>query len=117
MSENNSASSGIDLAPTGALLASGSPKGMYVFFLLSLCKNYFEVMRVQHGDSDIDSATAALVAFCPNREKRMELWRLYTKQKNNSEGILTASVFTIGELISHLSEVLEFEEQSTGGLL
>lgn len=107
----------IDLTPTTALL-NGSPKSMYVFFLLSLAKNYFEVMRVASPHEDIESATAALIAFCPNKTKREELWELYiTRKEGSNKSILTASVYTIGDLISYLSETLEFEEESTGGLL
>lgn len=110
----------IDLTPTAALLNSGSPKGMYVFFLLSLCKNYFECARDGgengYSSDSIERATAALIAFCPNRQVRESLWKKYGTERDEGNGF-TASVLTVGELISYLSEVLEFEESSTGGFL
>ena len=107
----------IDLTPTNSLLG-GSPKGMYVFFLLALCKNYFECMRAGPESNDIEAATAALIAFCPNRAKREEIWAYYIKTRDEQQtSHLSASVYAIGELVSYLSETLEFEETSTGGLM
>ena len=106
----------IDLTHTNALLASGSPRSMYVFFLLSLCKNYFE--RMSSGEPDnIHNATGALIAFCPSASKQTELWEYYTSVKIESHDTIKASVFTVGKLIVFLNEVLEFSEDSTGGLL
>lgn len=118
MPENNTKiSPQIDINPP-ATLAGGSPKSLYVFFLLGLAKNYFECMRCGPDELDIDSATASLIAFCPNRGKREELWRLYVKQRDEPGSThLTASVYCVGEFISYLSETLEFEESSTGGLM
>jgi len=118
MSETNSiAVPTIDLAPTAALLATGSPKGMYTYFLLSACKNYFEVMRADSDHFKIESATVALIALCPARDKREELWKFYTDHKADSGSTLYASVHVVGELISYLSDVLEFLEDSTGAVL
>jgi hypothetical protein len=105
--------------PQGLIGPGASPKNIYVFFLLNLCKNYFETMRT---DSDkagsVDSATAALVAFCPDKKTREALWKTYTAEKEKSDGdTLTASVMTVGDLISYLSDTLEFTEKSTGGFL
>jgi len=108
----------IDLTPTNSLLASGSPKGMYTFFLLALCKNYFET-AITGADADaFERATAALIVFCPSTAERNRIWKFYIDKKNESGGNqFTASVLAIGELISYLSAVLEFEETSTGGLM
>jgi hypothetical protein len=122
MSETNSPSiPTIDLTPTAALLATGSPKGMYTYFLLAACKNYFETLR---GDGDkfkIESATVALIALCPARDKREELWKFYSDHKtaagSTDSATLYASVHVVGELISYLSDVLEFLEDSTGAVL
>ena len=70
----------------------------------------------QKSRVNVDSATAALVSFCPNREKREFLWKFYNQVKSTT-GITTASVLTVGELVQYLSETLEFEEMSTGGLM
>jgi archaellin len=110
-------SPGIDMAPTASLLQSGSPKAMYVYFLLQCCKNYFEVMRSDGDDFKMESATVALIAMCTSRSKREELWQFYITQIKDSDSKLYASVRVVGELVSYLSEVLELEEQSNGGLL
>jgi len=99
-------------------LITGSPKAMYVFFLLSLCRNYFEVMRVSSPEVDIESATAALIAFCPNRTERERIWKLYVDERDKKpRSVTTASVTAVGELVSYLSLALDFEEESTGGLM
>jgi hypothetical protein len=107
----------IDLAPTASLLG-GSPKGMYVYFLLALCRNYFET-AVNGADADtLERATGALIAFCPSTQERLRIWKFYIDKKNESgSNQYTASVLSIGELISYLSLVLEFEETSTGGVM
>jgi len=99
-------------------LINGSPKSMYVFFLLKLCTNYFDVMRQSSsGDTDIESATAALVAFCPNRVERERIWKLYVETRDAQRNKINASIMAVGELVSYLSDSLEFEEESTGGLM
>jgi hypothetical protein len=114
-----------DLAIPQNLVGPGSsPKILYVYFLLRLCSNYFETMRVDSEQSgNIDAATAALIAFCPDKTTRESLWFTYknTKTKKDDKGeelgTLTASVMAIGELISYLSETLEFTETVTAGFL
>ena len=105
--------SSIDLSLTNSLLATGSPKGMYVFFLLALCKNFFESVR---DEEDMQRPLTALVAFCPNRKERERIWKFYESKKEETT-IYQASILTVGELISYLSDTLEFEESSIGGLL
>jgi len=105
--------SSIDLSLTNSLLATGSPKGMYVFFLLALCKNFFESVR---DNKDMQRPLTALVAFCPNRKERERIWVYYEKKKKETSEY-QASILTVGELISYLSETLEFEESSIGGLM
>ena len=107
----------IDMAPISSALLNGSPKAMYTFFLLSLAKNYFETIITKDATST-ENATAALIAFCPNREKRNELLQMYIKSRDQYDGnIISASTIVVGELMSYLSEMLEFEEQSVGGFL
>jgi ribosomal protein L37E len=107
----------IDMGPTSSLLQQGSPKGLYTYFILACCKNYFECMRSGQDSFNIEYATTALIAFCPNRVKRQELWDRYQKDKEDTHNTAYASVQTVGELISYLSEMLEFEEQSNAGIL
>jgi hypothetical protein len=108
----------VDLSMTNSLLTSGSPKGVYTFFLLACAKNYFEVMREKDsGAINIEGATIALIAFCPNRAERERIWKFYEDYERTSKSAQNASAKAIGELISYLSEVLEFEEQANAGLL
>ena len=111
---------GSELPFSQAIAGPGaSPKQLYVFFLLRLCSNYFETMR---GNSDqagnVDAATAALIAFCPDKGTRESIWRTYLSKKKEDDGnTMTASVMAVGELITYLSESLEFVETATAGFL
>ena len=107
----------IDLTPTNSLLASGSPKGMYVYFLLALSRNFFECATNGASDDSLERAAGALIAFCPNTTERRRLWEYYHEQRKETKSQYTASIYAIGELVSYLSAVLEFEESSTAGLM
>ena len=94
---------------------------MYTFFLLGLCKSYFETLSLPNPTKyQIENVTAALISFCPNGDKRKELWALYLKTRDDSDsggGSATASVMAIGELVTYLSETLELEEDAVGGVM
>jgi hypothetical protein len=99
----------------------GTPSQVYLLFVLSLCKTYFNSV-VSLDSRQIDGATAALISFVPDRETRNRLWTEYTQKKNQYESsgdtnTLGASVFAVGEVVSHLSEVLEFTTTSSGAFL
>ncbi len=99
----------------------GTPSQIYLLFVLSLCKSYFNAV-VTLDNRQIDAATAALISFVPDRETRNRLWDEYTKKKILYEGsgepsTLGASVYAVGEVVSHLSDVLEFTTTSSGAFL
>lgn len=119
---------------SSSMNGGSSPKGMYVMHLLNLEREYFHVMCTPqvcphcgaHNSSNMETATAALVASCPDRDKQRELWELYTKilegklpgqEQIGGSNIVTASVMTVGELIAYLSDTLEFTEKSTAAFL
>lgn len=105
-------------ASSGELAGGGSPKSMYTWFLLGLCKNFYETMRDNPEPRNIDAATTALISFCINKEKRENLWTMYEREKGGDRAnSLSASVKAVGELMSYLGESLELEEESYGGLL
>jgi hypothetical protein len=109
-----------DMPSLQSLTGPGSsPKQLYVFFLLRLCSNYFETMRMSSGDmGNVDAATAALIAFCPDKGIREAIWNSYVNQKKKDDGnTMTASVNAVGDLITYLSESLEFVETATAGFL
>ena len=110
---------------SSALSSGASPKGIYLIFLLNNATNYFLTMRTSRESETIEQATAALIAFCPDKKKREELWDRYTKIVTGEEQgapiggstVVTASVLVIGDFISYLSDTLEFTEKSTGGFM
>lgn len=111
----------IDLGPTSALLNSGSPKGMYTYFLLALCRNYFEAATLseqEFSNNRIERCTASLIAFCPNKEVREQLWNKFLEIRSQPKmTVFSASTYTVGCLIEYLSVTLELESKATGGLL
>lgn len=110
---------------SSALSSGASPKGIYLIFLLNNATNYFLTMRTSRDDGTIEQATAALLAFCPDSGVRENLWKRYTRIINGEEqvggvggsNVVTASVIVVGDLVSYLSDTLEFTEKSTGGFL
>ena len=110
---------------SSALSSGASPKGIYLIFLLNNATNYFLTMRTSRDDGTIEQATAALLAFCPDAAIREKLWKRYTNIVNGNEevggvggsNVVTASVIVVGDLVSYLSDTLEFTEKSTGGFL
>jgi hypothetical protein len=108
---------------SSALSSGSSPKGIYLIFILNLANNYFLTMRTSQDMGTIDQATAALIAFCPDDKKRKELWSEYDSLKSGDDthiggsSTVTASVMVIGNLVSYLSDTLEFTEKSSGGFL
>lgn len=104
-----------DFTPTTELLA-GSPKMMYTYFLLQRAGKYLDAMLNQIDEETLETATASLLAFCPDVKKRDELFDNYVRRKQDPEvGKKTASILTIADFQAYLSEVLEFTEKSTGG--
>jgi len=102
-----------DFTPTTELL-TGSPKMMYTYFLLNQCAKYLDAMQ-NPKNINVDSATAALLAFCPDVPKRNQFWDAFVERKKDTEvGTITASILTIGDFQAYLSEVLEFTEKSAG---
>ena len=59
---------------SGSTITGGSPKMIYTIFLIGLCKSHFESMAPDKL-AEVNYKTAALIAYCPNKEKRDELWR------------------------------------------
>jgi hypothetical protein len=110
---------------SSALSSGASPKGIYLIFLLNNATNYFLTMRTSRDDGTIEQATAALLAFCPDASVRENLWKRYTRIVTGEEqvggvggsNVVTASVMVVGDLVSYLSDTLEFTEKSTGGFL
>jgi len=100
-------------SPGGSASSSmGSPKDRFVEFYFEEFKCYTAVMRSGGDQETLDRATAALLAICPDATKRKELFREYTKEKGEEDGLLAASSTLAGNFMSHMSEMLEFTEKS-----
>jgi hypothetical protein len=103
-----------DFTPTTDLLG-GSPKNMYLFFLLQRAGKYLDAMMNPDG-INVGTATASLLVFCPNEKKRDEfLDKFHTLSKDPNVGINTASILTVGDFQAYISQVMEFTDTSTGG--
>jgi hypothetical protein len=119
-------SSNSDFIPTTDLI-KGSPKMMFAYFLLNECKEYLRGMR-DPEKINVGTATLSLLAFCPDTATRHKLWASYANYKKYGRadpkdvqpgdvGLdeVEASIFTIGDFNSYLSETLEWTEKSTIG--
>jgi len=92
---------------------SASPKIVYTLFVLSLAREYFSQIGTLDVDS-IDRKTAALVAFVPDPAIREILWENYEKQRS-AGNTLSASVYTVGAVITHFATILEWTDSATWG--
>jgi hypothetical protein len=104
---------------SGSTITGGSPKIIYTIFLIGLCKSHFDSMEPDKMMA-VNYKTAALIAYCPSREKRDELWTMYSDEVGDASDmskVVSASVHAIGELMSYLNSVLEFETTSTAMIL
>jgi hypothetical protein len=111
----------IDDPTISAATGGGSPSEIYLLFILGLCKEYFKAVSTLEPKA-IDASTAALISFVPARTIRERLWREYVEKKEAFKGqaaaaTLSASVYIVGEVISELSELLEFTAEGHGALL
>lgn len=90
---------------------------MYSAFLLVEAHEYMRLMRESPDIiKNIDAATAAYLAHFPDREIKRKLFDLYDaeKKKPNTNKI-TASINTISEMMSYLSDVMEWTQKSYQG--
>ena len=118
MEQQNISQAGI-ASPSG-----GSPRDVYLYFLLSLCREYFTQIK-SADDKTIEATTAGLIAFCPDKNVRERLWHDYISNRTryasdrnySGNAVMSASVLAVGALVSHLNEVMEFTENSSGGFL
>lgn len=104
-----------DLTPSTDLLG-GSPKMLFTFFLLQRAGKYLDAM-MNPEKIDIETATASLLAFCPDITTREKLFKEYKERVKDTKNFSkeTASILAISDFQAYLSEVLEFTEKSTGG--
>jgi hypothetical protein len=95
----------------------GNPTVMYSAFLLFEAHEYMRILRESPDiQKNIDAATAAYIAHYPDRIVKQRLFELYEeeKKKPNSNKI-TASIITISEMMSCLSDVMEWTQKSYQG--
>jgi hypothetical protein len=69
-------------------------------------------MRSSDDPAQLDRATAALLAICPDIGRRESLFEEYTEEKKTNGDVTSASVKLAGNFMSSMSETLEFTEKS-----
>jgi hypothetical protein len=137
MTGETDAGKGLNLAPLlNGAMASGSPKGMYVFFLLSAANMFLEEMRMsdKSGGSDrsVSNSALGLIAFLPEKNKRKTLFQLLVDLDKKSPAAMqwaekeygyypktqsAVAALVVGELVDYLSETLELVEVESGGMV
>jgi hypothetical protein len=101
----------------------GKPKDFFLLEFFRLYEKYWDQMLEHPEDGTaIDAATGLLMATCPNRKTREDLWAHYVAKKagdkeNNipKSTPLTASILTVGELFDYLNTTMEFTEEAYAG--
>lgn len=99
--------------------AQGNPNLMYSGFLFVEAHEYLAMMR-ENSDKirNVDAGTGALLAMYPDREQKKKLQEMYLnlkKDPSNEGGAVNASILTISEMMSCLSDVMEWTAKSYGG--
>lgn len=97
--------------------ASGSPRGDYTFFLLQQCARHQWIMASTREDEyvNIRNSCLSLISFCPDKQKRQELFELWKKKEDEYDhDVVATSVFVIGVMVDYLNDTLEFTEKDYG---
>lgn len=92
-------------------MSIGTPKDKYVDFFFNQFGCYTNILRSETNEKELDRATAALIAICPDIKIREQLFKKYTDKKKES-GVVTASAGLAGNFMSYISDTLEFTEKS-----
>ena len=97
-------------------MAGLSPKKVAAVAILRLYEKYFDNMAA-NKDVNIDRMTAAILISCPENDQRERLWKLYrdTRDKDNNDDQLTASVVAVGAWYQYMSGAMGLTESSTMG--
>ena len=116
----NSSSSNTFSVPGDAGGNGGSPKGLYLYFLLQQCAKHQWTLASTKEDGyvNIERSCLGLITWCPDKNKRQYLFESYQQKKQEyggetEEAIVSASVFVVGELVDYLNEALQFTDAST----
>jgi hypothetical protein len=93
-------------------MSIGTPKDKYVDFFFNQFGCYTNILRSETNEKELDRATAALIAICPDIKIREQLFKKYTDKKKEPGGVVTASAALAGNFMSYISDTLEFTEKS-----
>ena len=106
---------------------TGSPKGVYAFFLFQQAAKHQWVMASKDDNFyNIERSCLSLISFCTPESARDALFKTYESKKkefkekdliSEEAAIVSASVYTVGKLMDHLNTALEFTEESNGGII
>lgn len=94
----------------------GNPNLMYSAFLMVECHEYLAMMR-ESSDKirSVDAGTGALIAMYPDRGIKAKLQEMYLVEKGKEGGAVNASILTVSEMMSCLSDVMEWTTKSYQG--
>jgi len=106
-----------NFAVPGAGEGGGSPRGDYTFFLLQQCARHQWIMSAtpEDGYFNIRNSCLSLLSWCPDKDKRDELFRVYKEKEREYNGdVVSASIYVVGMFVDYLNESLEFTEKEYG---
>jgi hypothetical protein len=108
-----------DLSASQMMLTGGSPKILYTSFLLGLIREFFSLVITENCEGlQVERGFSTLVAFCPDKEARQNIWKLYVQRREAQDGNSTsAAILSCGDLVDYLSACLDLTESSEGGFL
>lgn len=92
----------------------GSPKDYYLLEFFRLYEKYWDCLVTADSDRVVDIATGLLHATCPDKSTREKLWITYVNEKKKGNAV-NASILSVGDLYTYLSDTLEFTVKATGG--
>lgn len=95
--------------------AGSSPKAMYSFFMLGLCKEFYSSLGVDNPDL-IAQRAAGIIAFLPDPALRAKLWDEF-ETLSLTDKPTTAAVVVIGQVIDVMAEQLEWSTSANGSYL
>lgn len=106
-----------DISSTNLLQTGGSPKMLYTSFLLGIVREFFGLILTNKVDEDqIERGFTTLVAFCPEKAIRLQIWSEYVKRRDK-DGKVSAAINSCGDLIDYLSVSLDLTETSEASFL
>ena len=101
-----------------ALNAESSPKTTYTFLLFGLEREFFgQIISEGVKDDKISDGFACIVALCPDKPIRENIWKEFVGMKDSGKSVREAAILSLGSLTDYLAECLDLTDSSAGGFL